>query len=171
MRRVLALAAVVPAVTTAVLAATACTGDPIQPVSLAPTAPLSTSAPTTLQATPTHTPGDAAVTSQVCADATAASADVAKVFSDQIAALEAAAAKGDQTAMVAAATLIQHKFLDLAASLTKLSQKPVDSNVKAALTGAAAALKEVSSESYPGTTQETQKRLGDLVATFANACS
>ncbi|MDT5025262.1 MAG: hypothetical protein QOE61_1688 [Micromonosporaceae bacterium] len=165
MRRVLALAAV----TTAVLAATACTGDPAQPVA-SPASP-STSASTTRAATPPPTPGDAAVTRQVCLDAAAGAADVTKVFTDQIAALEAAAAKGDQAAMVAAAELIQKKFLALSATLTTLSQKRVDPGVKAALTDAAAALKEISSSSYPGTTQDTQKRLGDLAATFAKVCA
>jgi hypothetical protein len=88
-----------------------------------------------------------------------------------LAVLEAAAAKGDQAAMVAAAELIQKKFLDLAASLATLSQKFVDSDVKDALTAASATLKEISSESYPGTTQDTQKRLGDVAATFAKACA
>jgi hypothetical protein len=32
-------------------------------------------------------------------------------------------------------------------------------------------LKEISSSSYPGTTQDTQKRLGDLAATFAKVCA
>jgi hypothetical protein len=73
--------------------------------------------------------------------------------------------------MVAAAELIQKKFLALSATLTTLSQKPVDSGVKVALTDAAAALKEISSSSYPGTTQDTQTRLGDLAAAFAKVCA
>lgn len=166
MRRVLALAAV----TTAVFAVAACTGDPAPLASTAPTVSLSATAAPTVPVPPPVTPGDAAVTHQVCVDASAAATEVTTYFSDQIAALEAAAAKGDQTAMVAAATAIQQKFLSLATALGTLAQKPVDSDVKSALADAAAALKEISSEAYTGTTQDTQKRLVDLAATFAKAC-
>jgi hypothetical protein len=169
MRRVLALAAF----TTTVLLATACSGDPAAAPPPATTAgspsgtPSASARPT---AAATVTLGDPTATIEACTSATAGAADVTQVFTEQIAAIEAAAAKGDQTAMVAAAGVIQARFVSLSTTLTTLSQKPVDSDVKAALANAAAGLREISSESYPGTTQDTQKRLSDLAAAVALAC-
>ncbi len=169
MRRVLVLTAVM----TAVFAATACSGDPVtappSSASGSPSGGASATAPPTAAATVTL--GDPTATIEACTSATAGAADVTKVFTEQLAAIEAAAAKGDQTAMVAAAGIIQTKFVSLSATLSQLSQTPVDSDVKAALANAAAGLREISSESYPGTTQDTQKRLTDLAAAVTLACS
>jgi hypothetical protein len=171
MRRVLAIAAV----TTAVLAASACSGG--DALLASPAVTTTPSLPTSPTATPrptpsvSVTPGDPATTNEACTSATAGAADATKIFTEQLAAIEAAAAKGDQTAMVAAAGVIQTNLVALSTTLAGLSEKPVDTDVKAALTRAAAGLREISSESYAGTTQETQRRLGELAGAVALACS
>lgn len=167
MPRVWALAAAVAAV----FAAAACTVRPAPQPQPAPTAAPTTSAPAVALATPPASPGDPAVTKQVCVTATAAAVEATKVFTDQIALLEAAAAKDDRTAMVAAAEAIQKELVELAASLATLSQQQVSPAVRSALTDGYAVLKEISSESYPGTAADIQKRLSDLAAGFAKTCA
>jgi hypothetical protein len=152
----------------AVLAATGCSGEPARQVAPAPTVSLTLRPSAGLTLAPS--PGDVAATKQVCAYAAAAATDLTKFFNDEIAAIEAAAAKGDQPGMVGAAKIIQDKFVTLSSSLTSLSRRPVDSDVKVALTNAAAALKEITSESYRGSTQDTQTKLSNLAIVFAKAC-
>ncbi len=163
MRRVLALAVAA----TVVIAIAACTDDPAQP---GPSAQPSTSASAGLTAPP-PSPGDPAVTKQVCTDAVKVATDGTKIFNDQLVALEKAAAKGDQTAMVAAAEAIHKKFTEMAAALGTLSQKSVSPSVKAALTDASAALTEIASETYAGTMADTKKKLTDLALSFTKACT
>ena len=73
-----------------------------------------------------------------------------KVFNDQIAAIEQAAADGDQAAMVAAAETINKQFVSLAAILTQLSERPVTPALATVLTDIATALAQMSSLSYTG---------------------
>lgn len=161
MRRVLACAAVA----TVVFAAGACTGDsqagPSQPT---------TSASAGLGTTLPPAPGDPGVTRQTCTAAIKVATAGTKVFNDQLAALEKAAAKGDQTAMVAAAEAINKEFLAMASALGALSQKTVSPSVKAALTDASAALSDIASETYTGTMADIKKKLTELGASFTKAC-
>lgn len=113
---------------------------------------------------------DPNLTLQVCTAATVATADGMKVFNDQWARLERAAAKGDPAAMARAAELIQRTFVQLAAGLATLSRKSVSPQVKLALAEASAVLTEIASQTYAGTTADIRRELADLAATFAKVC-
>jgi hypothetical protein len=160
MRRVLELTAVAAAI----LAVAGC----------APPGATPAPAMVSVAAAPTPTlppPGDPLVTRQVCTVATAAAADGSKTINDEIAAIELAAAEGDQTAMVSAAEEIQKTFLNLSTSLRFLSQMSVSPAVRAALLQGTVELAEITSVSYAGSTTDIQRSLTDLVAAFRRACS
>src|SRR4051794_33960883 len=108
MRRVLVLAV-------AVCALTACSnGGPEAAPTSAPSgvSPGVTSSTSGTPAPPAAS-SDPAVTAQVCTDASKAVGDASTFFTAQMAALEKAAAKGDQDAIVAAATAIQDRLMAL----------------------------------------------------------
>lgn len=161
MQRVLAWAAAA----TVVFAIAECTDDPAQPGPGTQPSTSASAAPTT------PSPGNLVVTKRVCTDAVKVATDGTKVFNDQLVALEKAAAKGDQTAMVAAAEAIHKEFTEMTAALGTLSQKSVSPSVKAALSDASAALTEIASETYAGTMADTKKKLTDLAASFTKACT
>ncbi len=154
----------------AVLTTTACNGSTpraAQPPVVEPTASASPSP----SASPTPPPLDPAVTADVCSLAAAATTSTTKVFNDQLAALEQAAARNDQSAMVAAAEAINKQFVSLAAILTQLSERPVASALKTVLTDIATALTQMSSLSYTGTTVDIRKKLLDFAAAFNKTCT
>ena len=171
MRRLCALAALA----SAVFAVAACTGDGQRPgVVGQPTVSGSAPAPSgTAGATPTATPAppDPAVTRQVCADAVRAAGEVVKLFNDQLAVLERAAARGDEATMVAAAEKIMDELTEMATTLRVYAQRSVTPPVRAALSKAAATLSEMASESYPGSPADIKKALTGLGSAFTSACA
>ncbi len=152
---------------TLVVTTAACTGERPLPGPLQPTAGASSSVPPTAPASP----DDPAVTRRTCTAAIGLARDGMKVFNEQLAVLEKAASRGDQTAMVAAAEAINKKFNDMAASLGTLAQESVSPPVKIALTGASAALSDVASETYAGTMVDITKKLAEVAATVTKACA
>jgi hypothetical protein len=72
--------------------------------------------------------------------------------------------------MVTAATVINSKFVEVAGALAALAQTTVKPTVRAALTQAAAALRYISSVSYPGGQVEIKKKLTELSRSFGRAC-
>jgi hypothetical protein len=58
----------------------------------------------------------------------------------------------------------------LAAGLRTLSRKSVSPQVKLALAEASAALTEIASLTYAGTTADIRRELADLAASFAKVC-
>jgi hypothetical protein len=162
MRRVLAVAI---AIMVAFAALAACSRGPHT------VAPMTLPAPSVISvASPTPSAADPNLTLQVCTAATLAAADGTKLFNDQWARLEKAAAKGDQAAMVRAAELIQRTFVELAAGLGAMSRRSVSPQVKLALAEGSAVLTEISSQKYAGTTADISRELADIAAGFAKAC-
>jgi hypothetical protein len=161
MRRVLTMAV---ATTIAFAALGACSGGPRAG------APMALPTPSVASASPMPSASDPNLTLLVCTAATLAAADGAKLFNDQWARLEKAAAKGDPAAMVRAAELIQRTFVELAEGLGTLSRKSVSPQVRLALAEGAAILTEIASQTYSGTTADISRELADLAAGFARAC-
>jgi hypothetical protein len=116
-------------------------------------------------------PVDPAVTADVCSLSSAATASTTKIFNDQIAALEQAAARNDQASMVRAAETINRQFENLAATLTQLSERPVTPALRTVLTDIATALTQMYALSYTGTTVDIRKKLLDFAAAFAKTCA
>jgi hypothetical protein len=116
-------------------------------------------------------PGDPATTRRVCIQTVALVASGTRFFNNEIAALERAAAKGDQAAMVAAAEAINTRFTQMAAALSSAAQKKVSPALQAVLTKGSALLSEIPSPSYAGATADIAKRLSDLAAALVTACS
>lgn len=151
----------------------ACSGE--APPSTLPTTPVSATATGGASATPTPSPTpsltvDAAVTAQVCRSASKAVADTSKYFNDQMAALERAAAKGDQDAVVAAATAIQNRLTQLGTTAAAYAAKAVSPELRAVLVETVVAITEISSPSYSGTQADIKQKLVNLGAAFAKAC-
>lgn len=113
---------------------------------------------------------DAAVTAKVCTDAGKAMTDASAFFTTQMSALEKAAAKGDQDAIVAAATAIQDRLMALTNIVAAYSAKAVTPELRKVLVDATTALTEISSEGYTGTQADIKKQLTTLTAAFAKAC-
>jgi len=111
------------------------------------------------------------VTADVCSLSTAATASTTKIFNDQIAALEQAAARNDQATMVRAAETINRQFENLAATFTQLAERPVSAALRTVLTDIATALTQMYALSYTGTTVDIRKKLLDFAAAFANTCA
>jgi hypothetical protein len=172
MRRVLARCIAAP-ITGAIAVATMIAFAALSACSRGPDAvsPMAVPTPSVLStASPTPSAGDPNLTLQVCTAATLAAADGAKLFNEQWARLEKAAAKDDPAAMVRAAELIQRTFVELAAGLGTLSRKSVSPQVKLALAEGSAVLTEIASQKYSGTTADINRELADLAAGFAKAC-
>jgi hypothetical protein len=165
------LAGVVGAGLLVVLAGVACGPVPVAVVT--PTSDPAVSPSGTPSATPSPTPPpvDPAVVLEACSLASAATSGATKVFNDQIAALEQAAARNDQVAMVTAAEAINKEFVGLAATLSQLAQRPVSPELKTVLTDVAAALTQMSSLAYTGTTVDIRKKLLDFAAAFNRTCT
>lgn len=151
------------------LTAAACDGGTVPVAQQSPVGETSTN--TSATPSPTVTPEDPAVTADVCSLATADTASTTKLFNDQMAALEQAAARGDQAAMVAAAGAINKRFMSLGATLTQLATRPVSPALRAVLTDIATALAQMSSLAYTGTTVDIRKKLLDFAAAFAKVCA
>jgi hypothetical protein len=115
-------------------------------------------------------PADPVLTGQACAAAAISAASSSQLFRDKMAAIETAAAQDDAAAMVAAADDIQLTFVELAHGLAALSKRPLSPAVRAALTKASAALTEISSNTYVGTTADISQRLAEVSATLVAAC-
>lgn len=163
------VAVIAMVVATATLAAGCQGSDPT--TTAMPTISPSESVSPSPSASPTPSPLDPAVTSDVCSLAAAANASTTRVFNDQIAALERAAADENQAGMVAAAETINRQFVSLAAILTQLSERPVSPELKTVLTEIAEALTDMSSLSYTGTTVDIRKKLLDFAAAFTSTCT
>jgi hypothetical protein len=115
-------------------------------------------------------PGDPILTQQVCAAAAILTGDGARLYNDELAVLEKAAAQGDQATLVEAAEKIQKKFVQLADGLSELSKRSISPKLKAALLEASAALTEIASQTYAGTTSDIKDRLASLGTSFVPVC-
>jgi hypothetical protein len=150
----------------AVLAAAGCHAgvDPTLSSGALPTA--------TTTATATPVPVDPMVTIEVCGLATAATATTTSVFNEQIAAFEQAAARNDQSALVASSKAINDQFDNAAQAFTTLSKRPAASpDLQAVLAQIAQALTQMSSVDYTGTTVDIRKKLVDFQLALDSVCT
>jgi hypothetical protein len=123
-----------------------------------------------LSVTPTKTPADPRLTRQICAAAMRGAGEVLKVFNEQLAALEQAAARGDQNTMVEAAEVIIEQVTEMATALRVFSQKAVTPRVRSALAKASAKLAEIATESYAGSPTDIRSTLTGLGTSLSKAC-
>ena len=121
-------------------------------------------------ASPTPTPVDPAATVEVCGLATAATQTTTTIFNEQIAAIEEAAARNDQGAMVTAAEAINQQFVSLGNTFTQLVKRRISPELRVVLTDIATALEQMSSLSYTGTTVDIRKKLLDFTSAIDAAC-
>jgi hypothetical protein len=152
-------------------ALSACSGEP--PPATLPTSPVSATTTATMSAPTSSTPSltvDAAVNILICRSATKALSETSKYFNEQMAALERAAAKGDQDAVVAAATAIQDRLTQLGKAASVYTTKAVSPQLRAALVEIVVAVTEISSPSYPGTQADIKQKLINLGDAFTKAC-
>jgi hypothetical protein len=152
------------------LALAACQNQTVPPSSAAPT-DTSLSPTASESATPTEQPVDPAVVTEVCGLALAATDTTITVFNEQTAIAELAVAQGDNAAMVNAAKKIDEQFVSLAETFTKLSQRPIDAQLRDRLVRTAEALTEMSSEYYLGSTVDTRVKLAEFQAGLAETCA
>jgi hypothetical protein len=115
-------------------------------------------------------PVDPGVTRHVCRDAQRAAAEASQFLDIQLGAIDTAAARGDQAAVVVAANAIQREFVHLAGSLRFWSYRPVTRRVRAALAQASAAVDAITAESYPGTQTDIARDLERLARALGTAC-
>ncbi len=164
MRRVLVLA-------TALVLGAGCSAEtpPAEPVSSVG-AGASPSAPATSIPTPTAPAGGVDLTAQVCTDASQAIAEASAYFTAQMSALEKAAAKGDQDAVVAAATAIQNRITALGLAVTTFTTQTISPELRKVLVESAASLQEIASEAYTGTQADIRKTFTQLTGAFDKAC-
>jgi hypothetical protein len=120
--------------------------------------------------TPTKSPADPRLTRQVCAAAVRATREVLKVFNEQLATLERAAARGDQNTMVEAAEVIIEQVVEMATAMRVFAQKAVTPRVRTALSRASAKLAEIASESYAGSPTDIRTTLAGLGTSLTKAC-
>ena len=170
-RGLVVTAGLVVLLTGVLVASVACGPVPVAVVS--PTVDPSASASGSASASPSPTapPIDPEVTSEVCTLAAAATTGATSIFNDQIGALEQAAARNDQAAMVSAAEAINKQFVQLAANLNQLAAYPVSPELKKVLTDIITAVNQMSSLSYTGTTVDIRKKLLDFAAAFTRTCA
>ena len=110
------------------------------------------------------------LTQQACTAAALTTADSARLFRNQMALIEKAAAEDNPSALVAAASVVQRSFVDLAEGLAFLARKPVSPQVAAALSDVSASFAEISSNTYVGSTSDISTRLSQLTAAVVRAC-
>jgi hypothetical protein len=165
------LAGVVAAGLLVMLAGVACGPVPVSVVTPTTDPGLSPSETPSPTPSPTPPPVDPAAVLEACSLASTATSGATKSFNDQIAALEQAAARNDQTTMITAAEAINKQFVDLGTTLTQLAQRPVSPELKTVLTDVAAALTQMSSLAYTGTTVDIRKKLLDFAAAFTRTCT
>lgn len=122
-------------------------------------------------ATPSPRPGDPAVTRRVCAAAVQAATNGLRIFDEQMAVLERAAARDDEAAVINAATVITKSLRNLAVSFHALSRRSSRVRVQAALRQAATELAIMSSESYVGTSADQRRELAELAGTLEKVCA
>jgi hypothetical protein len=149
-----------------VLALAGCQANPAP----GPTGTTEATATASTDASPTAPPVDPAATAQVCGLAVAATGTTTKIFNDQMAAFEQAAATSDESAMFAAAEAINQQFTTLATTFTQLAQRPIDPALRGVLTDVATALTQMSSLSYTGTTVDIRKKLVDFTDALNHVC-
>jgi hypothetical protein len=123
-----------------------------------------------LSVTPTRTPADPRLTRQICAAAVRGTGEVLKMFNEQLATLERAAARGDQSTMVEAAEVIIEQVVEMATALRVFAQKAVTPRVRAALSRASAKLAEIATESYAGSPTDIRTTLTGLGTALTKAC-
>src|SRR5215475_3979122 len=170
MRR-LALPMTVSVVVVALAVATACSAAPARS-SFAMTATTATERRPSIDAT--DLPPSAAeptLTQEACTAAALSAADSTRLFNNQMAVIEQAAADDDTGALIAAANRIQRSFVQLAQGLSTLSTKPVNPEVAQTLREAAATVTEISSNTYGGSTADISARLADLTSAVLTACA
>ena len=163
MRRALAAIAATVVVAAAATAVAACATEP----GLASSKRTGT---VRLSVPPTRAPADPRLTRQICGAAVEAAGDVLEVFNEQLAALERAAARGDQNTMVEAAEVIIDQVTDMSTALRAFAQKAVTPRVRAALSRASAMLAEIASESYAGSPSDIRRTLTGLGTSLTKAC-
>lgn len=123
-----------------------------------------------LSGPPTKAPADPRLTRQICAAAVRSTGEVLEVFNVQLAALELAAAQGDESTMVESAEVIIEQVTEAAAALRVFAQKAVTPRVRAALSRAAATLAEIASASYTGSPTDIRTTLSGLAPALSKAC-
>lgn len=169
MRRVLVVAAA--GLTLAGTALVGCSngGTPQATSTPLPSASTTVGGSTSAPSSPAPT-GDPKVTAQVCEQASKAVVEAGTFFAAQMAALEKAAARGDQDAVVAAATAIQTKITTLGAAVATFAAQAVSPELRAVLVSTAKSLTDIASETYAGTQADIQKKLTELSGTFSKTC-
>lgn len=123
-----------------------------------------------LQPTPTPPTVDPATTRVVCDKALSAAKDMVSVFDDRLAEIDRAAARGDQTAVIAAATEIHEKILNVAGQLRRWSGLAVAPEVRRMLEAAAQTLTVITSARYTGGVTQQRQVLERLVRRFTATC-
>jgi hypothetical protein len=113
---------------------------------------------------------DPMLTRQACTAAAISAADSTRLFHNQMAVIERAAADDDTAALIAAANRIQRSFVQLAHGLSMLSTKPLSPEVAQAMRDAARSMTEISSSTYAGSTADINTRLTDLTTSVLTAC-
>jgi hypothetical protein len=114
---------------------------------------------------------DPMLTRQACTAAALSAVDSTRLFHNQMAVIERAAADDDTGTLIAAANRIQRSFVQLAQGLSTLSTKPLSPSVAEALREAAATVTEISSNTYGGSTADISARLADLTSSVLTACA
>ena len=114
---------------------------------------------------------DPLLTRQACTAAAISAVDSTRLFHNQMAVIEQAAADDDTAALIAAANLIQRGFVQLAKGLAVLSTKPLSPGVVEAFRAAARSMTEISSNTYAGSTADINTRLTDLTTSVLTACA
>jgi hypothetical protein len=122
-------------------------------------------------ASPTPQPPDPAATAEVCGLAAAATETTTTIFNEQIAALEQAAARNDQAAMVVAAEAINEQFMSLGNTFTQLAKRRISPELRVVLTDISTALEEMSALSYTGTTVDIRRKLLDFGTAIGSTCA
>lgn len=145
------------------------TGTPAAAASADPSG--SPSESVSLTPTPTEPPADPAATAEVCGLAAAAVETTTTIFNEQIAALEQAAARNDQAAMVEAAEAINEQFVSLGTTFTQLAKHRISPELRSVLTEISTALEQMSSLSYTGTTVDIRKKLLDFSSAIGGTCT
>jgi hypothetical protein len=159
-----ALAVVVALVT--IVAGTAVAGCATEPGMAAP----NRAGSVRLSVPASKAPADPRLTRQICAAAVRAAGEVLEVFNVQLAALERAAARGDESTMVEAAEVIIEQVTEASAALRVFAQKAVTPRVRLALSRAAATLAEIASASYNGSPTDIRTTLSGLGPALTKAC-
>jgi hypothetical protein len=114
---------------------------------------------------------DPLLTQQACTAAALSAFDSTRLFHNQMAVIEQAAADDDTAKLIAAANLIQRSFVQLAHGLALLSHRPLSPEVAQALLTASQTVTEISSNTYAGSTADISSKLADVTAAVLTACA